>query len=293
MFSLLVGGCGFVALEGKPLEDAFGNPPNSILVLSVFAFYYEAFVGVQPSVALLHYFSSLRLHDNAHLSACVSFVAAQRGNVLLKAGKTVQNFRHCWVHMCLKDANPRVEEPKELPENTSAWSSTKLFDPRVVPVLERFSRDISAKRLTGGMIVKEFLEQCLVPLEAHSRPLWEYRAGNDELRLRSWELTIEDLSRVLAILLGGDPGELPEAVGPLCRHDDRANLVAAMPVFNEWGLLLAEGSGPVEVSSGDTSVKGAGRRPSTTAWQACLSHRNLSFYASSRIMAPLVIPGLC
>ncbi|KAE8767254.1 hypothetical protein D1007_61424 [Hordeum vulgare] len=66
--------------------------------------------------------------------------------------------------MCLKYGNPRLEEPKELPEKTSAWSSAKLSDPRATPVLERFSRDISAKRLTEGMIVREFLAQCLVPL---------------------------------------------------------------------------------------------------------------------------------
>ncbi|KAE8810725.1 hypothetical protein D1007_12526 [Hordeum vulgare] len=66
--------------------------------------------------------------------------------------------------MSLKDPNPWLEEPKELPEKTSTWSSTKLFDPQVVPVLERFSCDISAKRLTGGMTVKEFLAQRLAPL---------------------------------------------------------------------------------------------------------------------------------
>ncbi|KAI4987756.1 hypothetical protein ZWY2020_028514 [Hordeum vulgare] len=41
--------------------------PTSVLILSVFAFYYEAFVGVQPSMALFRHFFSLRLHDGAHL----------------------------------------------------------------------------------------------------------------------------------------------------------------------------------------------------------------------------------
>lgn len=224
--------------------------------MSVFAFYCKAFVGVQPSVALLRHFFSLRLHDGAHLSACVSFVAAQSGNVLLKAGKKVENFRHRWVLMCLKDANPRLEEPKGLPEKTSAWSSAKLSDPRVVPVLEPFCRDISAKRLTRGVIAKEFLAQRLAPLQAHSRPPWEYRAGDDEFRLRSRDLPAEDLGRVLAIRLGGDPSDLPDALGLLYHRDDRTDLVAAMPIFNERGLLQAEGSGPVEVSSGDTSGEG-------------------------------------
>ncbi|KAE8820476.1 hypothetical protein D1007_01624 [Hordeum vulgare] len=169
------------AMEKWPTSKA----PNSILILSVFAFYGEAFVGVRPSVALFCHFFSLRLHDGAHSSACVSFVAAQSGNLFLKAGKKVENFGQHWVLMTLKDANPWMDEPKGLSEKTSAWSSVKLSNPRAAPVLERFSRNISAKRMTGGMIVKEFLAQRLAPLQAHSRPLWDYRAGDDELRLWS------------------------------------------------------------------------------------------------------------
>ncbi|KAE8807866.1 hypothetical protein D1007_15810 [Hordeum vulgare] len=160
--------------------------------------------------------------------------------------------------MCLQDANPRLEEPRELLEKTSAWSSTKLSDTRTVPMLERFSRDISTKRLTRGMIVKEFLAQSLAPLEAHSRPQWEYRAGYDELRLWTRELPTEDLGKDMAILLGGDPGDLPEALGLLYHHDDQANLVAMLPVFNKRGLLPVESSARVEVSSGDTSDEGLG-----------------------------------
>ncbi|KAI4994433.1 hypothetical protein ZWY2020_034074 [Hordeum vulgare] len=167
------------AIEEQP---ALHLQPNSVLLLSVFAFYCEAFVGVQPSVALFRHFFSLRLHDDAHFSACVSFVAAQSGNVLLKAGKKVENFRQRWILMSLKDANPRLEEPQGLPEKTSAWSSANLSYPHAAPVLERFSPDISAKTLTGGMIVKEFLAQRLAPLQAHSKPLWDYHAGGDELR---------------------------------------------------------------------------------------------------------------
>ena len=128
--------------------------PNSILLLSIFAFYCEAFVGVRPSMPLLRHFFSLRMHDPTQRSGCVSFVLVHKNNMLMRDGKKVENFRHHWVLMSLKDAKPRLEEPKGLPEKTSAWSSAKLSDPRAMPVLERFFRDISAKRLTGGMIVK-------------------------------------------------------------------------------------------------------------------------------------------
>ncbi|KAE8820448.1 hypothetical protein D1007_01594 [Hordeum vulgare] len=187
---------------------------NSILLLSVFAVYYEAFVGMRPLVALFRHFFSLRLHDAAHLSACVSFIAAQGGNLLLKAGKKVEIFRHRWVLMSFKDAHPRLEVPKGLPEKISTWSSMKVYDPRAVPILERFSRGISA---------------------------------------HPGALRVEELNRVVVTLLGGNPGDLPKVVGPLYCLDDRADLIATLLVFDERGLSLAEGSTPVEVSSGDTS----------------------------------------
>ncbi|KAE8766693.1 hypothetical protein D1007_62050 [Hordeum vulgare] len=102
------------------------------------------------------------------------------------------------------------------------------------------------------MIVKEFWAQRLTPLQPHSRPLWDYQPGDDKLRLRSEDLPTEELNKVMATLLGGDPGDLPEALGPLYRLDDRTDLIATLPVFDERGLFPVEGSGPVEVSSDDT-----------------------------------------
>ncbi|KAE8789578.1 hypothetical protein D1007_36223 [Hordeum vulgare] len=88
---------------------------------------------------------------------------------------------------------------------------------------------------------------------AHSTPLWDYQIGDDKLRLWSQDLSTEELNKVVVTLLGGDPGDLPKALAPMYCLDDRANLIAVLPVFDERGLLPAEGSGPVEVSSDDTS----------------------------------------
>ncbi|KAE8775462.1 hypothetical protein D1007_52019 [Hordeum vulgare] len=245
-----------VAIFGpNHLPQALHHQLSKILLMSVFAFYCESFVGVRPLVALFRHFISLRLHEGVHLLACVSFVSAQSGNLLLKVGQKVENFTHRWVLMSFKDANPRLEEPKGLLENTTVWISSKLSDPRAAPNMECFSHDISAKRLTGGMIVKEFLAQRLVPLQAHSVPLWDYQTGDDKLRLRSQDLPTEELNRVLATLLGGDPGDLPEALVPLYCLNDRADLIAALPIFDERGLLPVEGSSPIEVSLDDTSSR--------------------------------------
>ena len=110
--------------------------PNSILLLSVFAFYCEAFMGVKPEVALFRHFFSLRLHDGAQRSACISFIVVQSGNMLFKAGKKVENFRHCWVFLDVQGLNARLELSKGLPEKTPAWGSAKLTDRRAKAVLE-------------------------------------------------------------------------------------------------------------------------------------------------------------
>ncbi|KAI5007515.1 hypothetical protein ZWY2020_051972 [Hordeum vulgare] len=42
-------------------------------------------------------------------------------------------------------------------------------------------------------------------------------------------------------------------MGPLYHLDDRADVIPMQCVFDEWGIFLVEGSGPVGVSSNDTS----------------------------------------
>ncbi|KAE8813701.1 hypothetical protein D1007_09206 [Hordeum vulgare] len=110
------------------------------------------------------------------------------------------------------------------------------------------------------MKVKEFLVQRLVPLHAHSRPLWDYEFNDDQLKLRSRDLSVQELSRVVATLLGDEPGDLPEGANPMYLHDNRANLVAALPVFGERWLFPPEDPSLVEVSLGNTSGGGYSER---------------------------------
>ena len=60
--------------------------PNSVHLLSIFAYYCEAHVGVQPSVALLRYYFSLR-PSHGPISACASFVAYGSSNAISKPGR--------------------------------------------------------------------------------------------------------------------------------------------------------------------------------------------------------------
>src|SRR5215216_1789117 len=106
------------------------------------------------------------------------------------------------------------------------------------------AKDPKAERLTGSMIVKEFLTQCLAPLQAHSRPLWRFKGGVDDLRLRLDDLSDEELGKVVRTLLGKDQGGPPDTHLPLYHRADREKIANAMPIFNERGLAPLEPSRP-------------------------------------------------
>ncbi|KAE8781223.1 retrotransposon unclassified [Hordeum vulgare] len=73
--------------------------PNSILLLVVFAFHFEAFVGVRPLVVLFFHFFSLRFTAQGQHSTYISFVDVAGAGTRLKAGKKVDGYRNHWVFM--------------------------------------------------------------------------------------------------------------------------------------------------------------------------------------------------
>ena len=99
----------FVVLCQYNLQ-ALHLPPNSILLLAIFAYYCEAHVGVMPSVALLRHFFSLRV-SGAHISACAGFFAYSKSNAISKTGKRIDGFRSKWVMMDVGRIHPRLVLP--------------------------------------------------------------------------------------------------------------------------------------------------------------------------------------
>ena len=45
-------------------------------------------------------------------------------------------------------------------------------------------------------------------------------------------------------LLGHTPEDPPEVASPLYIYEEKAELVAVMPIFDEWGLVSAGRGGP-------------------------------------------------
>ena len=142
--------------------------PNSVLLLAIFAYYCEAHVGVQPLVALMRHYFSLRT-SRGPISACASFVAYGGSNAISKPGKRIEGFRSKWVMVDAGRIHPRLILPKEQPTSSDDWSRAELVDPRAKPVLEKMDADLrpgnmAAAKLTGTSLLREFLEHQVAPL---------------------------------------------------------------------------------------------------------------------------------
>ena len=76
----------FYEVLGHYRLQALHLHPNSILLLSIFAFYCEAYLGVMPSVALLRHLFFLRINEG-RISGCANFIAAGKAYSISKAGR--------------------------------------------------------------------------------------------------------------------------------------------------------------------------------------------------------------
>lgn len=121
------------------------------------------FVGVMPSIAMLRHFFYLGLTSH-QLAGCVRFVAARGSNAISRAGKKVEDVRNKWVFMDAKCSHDLLELPTELTTSEKGWSSDKITDPQLRPLMRKMEADLKVEKLTGAMIINEFLTQRLAPL---------------------------------------------------------------------------------------------------------------------------------
>ena len=146
--------------------------PNSVLLLSIFAYYCEAYLGVMPSVALLRHFFFLSVSET-HISGCANFVACGKANSISSTGKRADNIRSKWVMMDAKRADPRLALPTEAPRQGKGWPKAELVDERASSVLGQMMTDLKpgnarAAKITGAMLLREFLTLRVAPLQARA-----------------------------------------------------------------------------------------------------------------------------
>ena len=100
--------------------------PNFVVLLVVFAYFCEAFLGVMPSVVFFRHFYSLRVTAQGEIFGCVSFRLAPRkaaGLIPMTVTKKVEDFRQRWVLVETHLLEPLYHLPHDLPVKTKRWAS--------------------------------------------------------------------------------------------------------------------------------------------------------------------------
>ena len=182
------------------------------------------------------------------------------------------------------DAGWRREElqkPYEPAVVRREWGAQVLAADILRPVVRKVNmlRDAG---LTAEMVVAEFLQRRLAPLQAHERAFWECSGRDDEMRLEDRRLPLESFNQLMSRLFGTVWNtRIPAGAEPLYnqgaqRHRDR------MPLFNEWGLVSEERGVMAE------KVRSFPSSPDTEATSGCSGEEGITegVYARQTAAAP-------
>ena len=172
---------------------------------------------MKPSVALLRHYFSLRT-SRGTVSACASFIVYGSSIAISNPGKRIEGFRSKWVLVDAGRVHPRLVLPTGHPSSSDDWSRVELVDPRAWLVLEKMDADLrpvstAVAKLTGALLLREFLEHQLAPLRQYSPPMWRPHPSHVALG-------DEDLAAVLQSLVGGEVARLEGTPKPLFLRDN-------------------------------------------------------------------------
>ena len=97
--------------------------------------------------------------------------------------------------------SPLLSSPLAPAIPNSSWCHQRLADPCLVPVWLRLKR-LKDRGVTAPMVVQEFVQRRVAPLQRHSRPMWALLSSNDHMRLQESGLPLEARRMVLEVLIG-------------------------------------------------------------------------------------------
>lgn len=225
--------------------------PSSVLLLAIFAFLCEAFLGVRPSVVLFRHFYELRLISSDQFLGCVTFrlgdMACGSKMIPMPTLREMRDFHSRRVLMEAQCPSPFLEEPVDFSERRKSWGQVWIRSKEYSALFARLA-ELKSQGLNGAMVAGEFLLRRITPLQEHTEAIWSYARAEDVMRLSREDLPSGILSRCMHLLFAADlEGVINDQPLPLYFRGDAADKAALMPRFDEWGFLketeLAGGRG--------------------------------------------------
>lgn len=155
--------------------------PNSILILSVFVYLCEAYLGIPADLDLFQYFygmtrltgvagsCSLKLHDGKSKEYIQMFT---RSSWL--------GWKKKWFYWEITNEDSLSFAGKPA-EKISTWDSTPKDLGRIAPFIQAII-DLKEEGLTRWHVVKDFITRRISPLKKRAHPMWRYLGSKDPTR---------------------------------------------------------------------------------------------------------------
>jgi hypothetical protein len=238
-------------------------------LLAVFAYAYEAWIGIKPSVAYFRHLFSLRSFGLNQSSGCVSFIATARAEgdfIDLKWMKKVEDFWSRWFFVDILEESELFLITGIPPVKLNTWASVALPE-EALRMLRPRIRDLREAGVMGTMVRVEFVTRRITPLQDHCREIWRHRA-RDDLRLHISELNTDAREEVIRAFFSSVAiPAIPRNALPIYSlgAQETSRVTAGILKFNAWGPFLADGvvpgplpSAPAASSEQDSAARGIG-----------------------------------
>jgi hypothetical protein len=223
--------------------------PQSILLVVIFAHFMEMFMGVKPCVSVFkHYYSlvgSRRSKDEIGGYYFQLRHSESRSYISAFSSAKWEGWRNDRV-ITRTDASNRLELPSEAPvTDRDKWKAKPTLSKELKLVLDRVT-ELARRGLTQMMVLGDFLQRRIAPLQQRSRLAYMYTGTNDCSRLQrgvGTELTEDEFGPLLRGVTGEsyDPAQLvlPRGIVPLCDDQKlRQAVQASLPTLDDAGLAV-------------------------------------------------------
>ena len=134
----------------------------------------------------------------------------------MEGPKKHEDFRKKWVYLDAGEVNPLLEVPTTLAGKVAEdWAHLKGIARDLRP-LKRAMMHLRKAGLTGQLVVKEFLERRIAPLQDHSKRMWEYNRVSNAMHLSPQDLKAAELGNLMRLLYTTEkPGGISDQALPL------------------------------------------------------------------------------
>jgi hypothetical protein len=147
--------------------------PRSVVLLAVFAYACEAWIGIKPSVAYFCHLFSLWPSRLNQSSGCVFFITTTgtEGDFIdLKWMKKVEDFWSRWLFIDILVEFELFLITGVLVAKLTTWSSEALPE-EALKTLHPWIRDLQKAGVTRTMVRVEFVTRRIAPLQNHRRTI--------------------------------------------------------------------------------------------------------------------------